>query len=71
MGAEDFAMIAARVPSFVLRVGSGAAGRDDHLHNSAYQPDEACIGLGRASAGSGGDGATRRLGTTHTTHAIV
>ncbi len=46
MGAEDFAMIAARVPSFVLRVGSGAAGRDDHLHNSSYQPDEACIGLG-------------------------
>ena len=46
MGAEDFAMIAARVPSFVLRVGSGAVGRDDHLHNSSYQPDEACIGLG-------------------------
>ncbi len=46
MGAEDFAMIAARVPSFVLRVGSGAPGRDDHLHNSGYQPDEACIGLG-------------------------
>ena len=46
MGAEDFAMIAARVPSFVLRVGSGAAGRHDHLHNSGYQPDEACIGLG-------------------------
>ena len=46
MGAEDFAMIAARVPSFVLRVGSGAAGRADHLHNSGYQPDEACIGLG-------------------------
>ncbi len=46
MGAEDFAMIAARVPSFVLRVGSGAAGRNDHLHNSAYQPDEACIALG-------------------------
>ncbi len=46
MGAEDFAMIAARVPSFVLRIGSGAAGRDDHLHNSGYQPDEACIGLG-------------------------
>ncbi len=46
MGAEDFAMIAARVPSFVLRVGSGAPGRDDHLHNSAYQPDEACISLG-------------------------
>jgi amidohydrolase len=46
MGAEDFAMIAARVPSFVLRIGSGAPGRNDHLHNSAYQPDEACIGLG-------------------------
>jgi amidohydrolase len=46
MGAEDFAMIAALVPSFVLRVGSGAPGRADHLHNSGYQPDEACIGLG-------------------------
>jgi amidohydrolase len=46
MGAEDFALIAARVPSFVLRVGSGAAGRTDHLHNSGYQPDEACIALG-------------------------
>jgi amidohydrolase len=46
MGAEDFAMIAARVPSFVLRVGSGAPGRADHLHNSGYQPDEACIALG-------------------------
>jgi amidohydrolase len=46
MGAEDFAVIAARVPSFVLRVGSGAPGRADHLHNSAYQPDEACIALG-------------------------
>ncbi len=46
MGAEDFAMIAERVPSFVLRVGSGAPGRADHLHNSGYQPDEACIALG-------------------------
>ncbi len=46
MGAEDFALFAARVPSFVLRIGSGAAGRTDHLHNSSYQPDEACIGLG-------------------------
>jgi amidohydrolase len=46
MGAEDFALIAARVPSFVLRIGSGASGRQDHLHNSSYQPDEACIGLG-------------------------
>jgi metal-dependent amidase/aminoacylase/carboxypeptidase family protein len=46
MGAEDFALIAAKVPSFVLRIGSGAVGRRDHLHNSAYQPDEECIGLG-------------------------
>ena len=46
MGAEDFALIAAKVPSFVLRIGSGALGRRDHLHNSAYQPDEACIALG-------------------------
>lgn len=46
MGAEDFALMSARVPSFVLRVGSGAPGRQDHLHNSAYQPDERCIGLG-------------------------
>ena len=46
MGAEDFSVIASRVPSFVLRVGSGAPGRADHLHNSAYQPDEACIALG-------------------------
>jgi amidohydrolase len=49
MGAEDFALIAAKVPSFVLRVGSGAAGRTDHLHNSGYQPDEACIALGAAA----------------------
>ena len=46
MGAEDFAMFADRLPSFVLRIGSGAPGRADHLHNSQYQPDEACIALG-------------------------
>jgi len=46
MGAEDFSLIASRVPSFVLRVGSGAPGREDYLHNSGYQPDEACIALG-------------------------
>jgi amidohydrolase len=53
MGAEDFALFADRVPSFVLRVGSGAPGRADHLHNSNYQPDEACIALGaQALAGA-------------------
>jgi amidohydrolase len=46
MGAEDFAEFAERVPAFHLRVGSGAPGRDDHLHNDRYQPDERCIGLG-------------------------
>jgi len=46
MGAEDFALMADLVPSFQLRVGSGQPGRDDKLHNSAYQPDERCIGYG-------------------------
>ena len=46
MGAEDFSEFAARAPSFQLRIGSGAPGRDDRLHNAGYQPDEACIPLG-------------------------
>jgi amidohydrolase len=46
MGAEDFSEFAERVPAFQLRIGSGAPGRDDHLHNAGYQPDERCIGLG-------------------------
>ena len=46
MGAEDFAAFAAVVPSAHLRIGSGAPGRDDRLHNADYQPDERCIGLG-------------------------
>ena len=46
MGAEDFAEFAARAPAFQLRIGSGAPGRDDRLHNAFYQPDEACIALG-------------------------
>ena len=46
MGAEDFALLSRLVPSFQLGVGSGAPGRNDRLHNSGYQPDEACIGLG-------------------------
>ena len=52
MGAEDFAEFATRLPSFVLRVGSGAPGRADHLHNSNYQPDEACIALGAQALAS-------------------
>ncbi len=46
MGAEDFSEFAERMPAFQLRIGSGAPGRDDHLHNACYQPDERCIGLG-------------------------
>ena len=46
MGAEDFAAFAAVVPASHLRIGSGAPGRDDRLHNADYQPDERCIGLG-------------------------
>jgi len=46
LGAEDFALMAELVPSFQLRIGSGQPGRKDRLHNSAYQPDEGCIGLG-------------------------
>jgi amidohydrolase len=46
MGSEDFSEFAARAPSFQLRIGSGAPGRDDRLHNAFYQPDERCIGYG-------------------------
>jgi amidohydrolase len=46
MGSEDFAEFAARAPAFQLRIGSGAPGRDDRLHNARYQPDERCIELG-------------------------
>jgi len=46
LGGEDFALMADLVPSFQLRVGSSQPGRNDRLHNSAYQPDERCIGFG-------------------------
>ena len=46
MGGEDFAELAELVPSAHVRVGSGGPGRADRLHNSGYQPDEACIGIG-------------------------
>lgn len=46
MGSEDFAEFAALAPAFQLRIGSGAPGRDDRLHNADYQPDERCIPLG-------------------------
>ena len=46
LGGEDFALFAERLPACHLRVGAGQPGRRDRLHNSDYQPDEACIGLG-------------------------
>lgn len=46
LGGEDFALMANLVPAFHLRVGSSQPGRSDRLHNSAYQPDERCIGFG-------------------------
>ncbi len=48
-GGEDFAYFSERVPSFHLRVGASQPGRHDRLHNSAYQPDERCIGFGVAA----------------------
>ncbi len=46
LGGEDFALMAELVPAFQLRVGSSQPARNDRLHNSAYQPDERCIGFG-------------------------
>lgn len=46
LGGEDFALMADLVPAFQLRAGSSQPGRNDRLHNSAYQPDESCIGFG-------------------------
>jgi amidohydrolase len=46
MGSEDFSEFAARAPAAHLRIGSGAPGRADRLHNAEYQPDERCIALG-------------------------
>ena len=42
-GAEDFSYFSEILPSVQIFVGSGQPGRDDRVHNSDYQPDEACI----------------------------
>ena len=42
-GAEDFSYFSERLPSIQIFIGSGQPGRDDRVHNSDYQPDEACI----------------------------
>lgn len=42
-GAEDFSHFSERMPSLQIFIGSGQPGRDDRVHNSDYQPDEACI----------------------------
>ena len=46
MGSEDFSAFAALAPAFQMRIGAGAPGRADRLHNADYQPDERCIALG-------------------------
>ena len=43
LGGEDFAFMSEAVPGLQFRIGSGAPGRDDKLHNSNYQPDERCL----------------------------
>jgi len=45
-GAEDFSLFTERAPGCQIHIGSGAPGRDDHLHNSDYQPDERSIHAG-------------------------
>jgi amidohydrolase len=42
-GAEDFSYFSEILPSIQIHVGSRTPGRDDRVHNSDYQPDEACI----------------------------
>ncbi len=50
MGGEDYAFMADAVPSFHFWVGSGTPGGEGGgLHNSKYQPDEACIEAGVAA----------------------
>ena len=49
MGGEDFAFMLEAVSGLHIMVGSGAPGRDDKLHNSDYQPDEACLAQGVAA----------------------
>ncbi len=46
LGGEDFAFMMEAVPGLHLRIGSGAPGREDKLHNSDYQPDDACLAQG-------------------------
>lgn len=42
-GGEDFAYFSERMPAIHINIGSSQPGRADRLHNSDYQPDEACI----------------------------
>ena len=48
-GAEDFSYFSQRIPSCHLMVGASQPGRNDHVHNSDYQPDERCIATGVAA----------------------
>ena len=46
---RDFSYFSERIPSCQLLIGASQPGRDDRVHNSDYQPDERCIGLGVAA----------------------
>ncbi|MXP50165.1 amidohydrolase [Pantoea sp. Eser] len=45
-GGEDFSLFTERAPGCQIHIGSATPGRDDHLHNSDYQPDERSIAAG-------------------------
>ncbi|WBV23726.1 M20 metallopeptidase family protein [Pantoea piersonii] len=45
-GAEDFSLFTERAPGCQIHIGSATPGRNDHLHNSDYQPDERSIAVG-------------------------
>lgn len=56
MGGEDFSLVAEKVPSFRLLIGSAQPGRADKVHTPTYQPSEEAIGFGvRALARAAAD----------------
>ncbi len=48
-GRNDFSYFSERISSRQLLVGASQPGRIDRVHNSDYQPDKCCIGLGVAA----------------------
>lgn len=48
-GSEDFAYFSERIPSCHLLIGACQPGRNDHVHQTTYQPDERSIAIGVAA----------------------